>query len=456
MRLVARVACVIVCASILALTSPPTLAAAALFGAPSDPPKTTAHEDSLRSWVNSFRTSRARLKGYNNRSVPPDKEQERKAEIRRWVELLLNRHLPQGKSQEDFEPNVQALTDSLWGAVEKEKERQASWEVTVGVGLDGDEAGKQSLFKLSNSVELKRGTYPREVRFKAETEISYKDSKINEDMTTLLVNFDYHLNRRIELYAFIERFTDNYMSIRERYEIGAGLQVGWRLGRRGVAPVETVPVDAVREWFENPSRGFSGFPGRTPPQPAVFDEFLEDVYNAQVALRERDAKVILGMAFTLFQEFEQAEITAEVTADTLSGVGSPDKNVILKAGDFDFQLPAEEQLRIVLRPSIEWRATDSLKFDVFSYFKLGQSYFTDDDPRDYRVDWQLGAELDVAAGSPFKKATVFGKYMERYDKIPPRLTSSVLEGTGRTLVTGENVSAEKLHRIFKFGIQFGF
>ena len=40
---------------------------------------------------------------------------------------------------------------------------------------------------------------------------------VEEDVTKILVNYDYYFERWLEVYGFMERFTNNFLSIDQRW-----------------------------------------------------------------------------------------------------------------------------------------------------------------------------------------------------------------------------------------------
>ena len=111
-----------------------------------------------------------------------------------------------------------------------EKERRAL-DLLVELGFNGNKAGRENnLYKLNVGTEVRKGGFRNEFRFKAETSILYEDDTLKENVTTTLVNYDYYLLPFLETYGFIERFSNSYLSIHQRYEIGLGFKLEREFG----------------------------------------------------------------------------------------------------------------------------------------------------------------------------------------------------------------------------------
>ena len=107
----------------------------------------------------------------------------------------------------------------------KEKENELRQLVlSFGAGYTGNKAGETSLYKLDVNAKAEKTIYPFAFRFSAGTIVQYENDKLKEDVTSLILNFDYYIASWLESFVFLDRFSDKYLSIKERYEIGAGIK----------------------------------------------------------------------------------------------------------------------------------------------------------------------------------------------------------------------------------------
>ena len=77
--------------------------------------------------------------------------------------------------------------------------------------------GNDTLFKLAMGGELARGTFPSAFRLTADVDAQIRNNVFEQNVTRLRVSYDYHHNDHIGYFGFIERYTDNFMSIESRY-----------------------------------------------------------------------------------------------------------------------------------------------------------------------------------------------------------------------------------------------
>lgn len=285
-------------------------------------------------------------------------------------------------------------------------------------GFSGDEAGARNLYQISGDFEAARGAYPRRFRFLTGTQLTYKNNTLEEQVRTILFNYDYHLRSALESYAFVERFTDTYMGIDDRYEIGGGLKLEWesihltRAGERLRNTLDSLQDPRKRDLIladldasvEGPLRQLGS------------DPYL------RVAVRKRHTRVALGLAGTLMTELEKASVetlvdTLDATHTSVMSVGRTSTKV---------ELPSETQLRAVVRPSIEVRPTSQLTLRGLVYVKYPLRNQRRDDRLDYRVDGQVTStlQLEPDEGGQEKVALVW-EVRENYDNTPPSIPAEM-------------------------------
>ena len=105
-----------------------------------------------------------------------------------------------------------------------------------------------------------------------------------------------------------------------------------------------------------------------------------------------------SISFSFLKEIEQAEIV-----------------------DSDTTLPGEERFRFVIRPKIVLRVTENLRLNGYCYVKLPAFEPRErDDKLDYRVDAQIGANLELSQDCyGNEKVGLNVRYDYRFDNTPP-------------------------------------
>jgi hypothetical protein len=131
-----------------------------------------------------------------------------------------------GKNLEDT-----VLTDlqRLILTIIAEEDRSRKWSLALTGSYNRDDAGVQTKSTLASSIAFKKGEYPRQFRFNINTRVLYQEGNLEENVTSYLLNYDYYMRPKFEVYGFVERFTDTYLSIDHRFEIGFGIKREWQL-----------------------------------------------------------------------------------------------------------------------------------------------------------------------------------------------------------------------------------
>jgi|GEM_PF-6437516 len=325
----------------------------------------------------------------------------------------------------------------------------AAFKLNLGASYSGHQAGNESLHCLGLETKIGYENYPYGIRFNGGTGVIYKNGFAQESVTGLLLNCDYYLSPLWEAYAFVERFSDSYMSILERYEIGVGLECEADVLR----PASWRDVDDL---YEEGLRYFDGLSNGTGENENL-RILLADVRREEKRLRlaERKAKTSLqlALAITVFSEFEQGQI--ETAADTFKVFeGTP---FIVRSKDtLKFPLAGSQRYRLVLRPTIKAKPSELVSIVGQVYFKLplfgGETGV---------YDWRADARtlIDVSLGrTGFWNGEIklSLEYRGHFDSLPPRLPESVIEEYRAANQILRKIVAEKIHHECFVKLSIGF
>jgi hypothetical protein len=367
--------------------------------------------------------------------VLPDKEKEKES-YRKWMDEF-----------------------KLAGKFIKEMEAERrDLKLELAAGFNGNRAGENNNFhKLDVAAKIRRGGYPHQLRFVAETSVLYEDNSLREDVRTMLINYDYHVLPSLETFGFVERFSNSYMSIKQRYEIGIGIK--YELELLGLVK-KKCEVDS----FEEKSKTYSKLENyikntlsKKKPDADIkplLEQVIELKKEAQDILnytKKEYSKLELGMATSLFVELEQAELETEIADPNMD----EDTEVTISTEKFH---ESDQFLRWSIRPSLLYRPTEFLVLEGLVYWK----YRLDDPVRqngdlDFRRDLILKATLAMPKTAGWAdKASLTFEYRQQYDNIPPSLSIDVVNSyleEGRIL---SPITAQKWHHQFKFMINLKF
>jgi hypothetical protein len=353
---------------------------------------------------------------------------------------------------------LSTLEPAFWNALSvlrKEEDRQRALKADISFGLTGDEAGERSLFKLNTGISLSRGEFPSEVNVVSKLGLQQRDGQLQEDVTSLLISYDYHTTRHVEYFAFAERFSDNFLSIQQRYEIGFGARAGFHFG--------SVPSwNRVADSFDTVRAGLASVRAAVPKMPArgqVMPNLGPDESSGlplatrrlEHALRDQSARVFLGLVASVFAELERAEI--EVTSRP--AVGSVDPVVTSKV-----PVDATYRYRLTIRPAIRLRPSEEITIVIHPYYKLpldGARRVTAADGTrrlDYRRDVMSEMEWTIKQEQTGLESVGFLVTVNHFfDNVPPTVPEAFVANAlaaGRTLT---RLEAERSHRVVALSLK---
>lgn len=347
------------------------------------------------------------------------------------------------------------------------------FNLSVGAGYNGHKAGESHLYKLDVSTKISYDIYPHTFRFDAATSAQVKNNELEENILSLLVNYDYHFYHWLEIYGFAERFSDSYLSILQRYETGGGIKFEldfldskWKKKIKSYKGASTVYkemkkaiVDIYKDHDSTAHKDL--LLGKLS---ALKSEGIRIVE----ALRKKKAWLSLGMAFTVLSELEKAEISSIVDVEATPANNTSENGnengvePTPEANDPEkFPLPAEHRFRFVLRPSFILRPVPNVSLSGMFYIKypLGRPHRVEIEEgewrRDYRMDYfaQLKLTLPKTPGWAKEIALVFA-YQRHFDNLPPRMPKIIIEpGFKKTLQTPV---AEDTHEVYVLSLVIKF
>jgi hypothetical protein len=345
--------------------------------------------------------------------------------------------------QEGALKGAQDIDAGLWESLaflRAEEERQRAVKGTVTFGLTGDESGPRSLFKLNTGISLSRGAYPSEISVDSFLGLQLVNGKVQEDVTSLKISYDYHTTSALEYFTFAERFSDNFLSIQQRYEVGFGARVGFDIGRIGT-------WRETDRQFGNLRRNLPGVRALAPMLPSAVQGRLQatrvleperfDVvlHNLEHMIRDEQTRLFVGFAASVFAEIENATIQ-------------------------DLALPGVHRYRLNLRPTIRLRPSRQIVIRVHPYWKLPldgphRVVHADGERRfDYRRDvfsemtWNIRPEDTGVEGVDF----VF-TFNHFFDNVPPTIPASVVEEAAAAGQVFDRVAAEESHRFIGMSLR---
>jgi hypothetical protein len=364
--------------------------------------------------------------------------------------------LPQQQGVLKDAPQIDATLWESLAFLRAEEDRQRAIRGSISFGLTGDEAGSRSLFKLNTGIGLSRGVFPSEITVDSFLGLQLVNGQIQEDVTSLKISYDYHTTQQLEYFAFAERFSDNFLSIQQRYEVGFGARWGFEFGRGG-------DWRETDRHFENVRRNLPGVRTAmaTLPNPAqatlkatgVLDPGRIDrgLENLEQMVRDRQTRLFIGLAASIFAEIENAAI------DVVSSSVIPDTAAAIRA---KITLEGAHRYRLAVRPTIRLRPSREVTIRVYPYLKLpleGPRRVTlpsGESRLDYRRDvlsemtWSIRPE-----DSGLERVDFVFTLNHFFDNVPPALTPRIIADALAAGRVYDRVTAEEAHRFVSMSLR---
>ncbi len=342
-----------------------------------------------------------------------------------------------------------SLDPSFWTALSflrAEEDRQRALKADITFGLSGDESESRSLFKLNTGIALSRGVFPSELSVVSKFLLQMRDGQLQEDVTSLAITYDYHSGSTFEYFAFAERFTDSFLSIQNRYEVGFGGRIGVDFGHVGTRRVADA-ISAVEQQFGQVQSALAA--GRRPGEAAAlpdYSAFQNAVHNLEHIAHENQSRLFIGLAASVFAEIERAEL--EVVSVPASGSVSASDQIRSKV-----LLDGEQRYRLSVRPTLKFRPSEQISIVIFPYFKLplgNPRWVTTPSGRqlDYRRDvlsemtWSIKQDQ-----TGLENVDVVVTFNHFYDNVPPALPQSLIDSAAAGNRVYVKTEADRSHRL---------
>jgi len=287
------------------------------------------------------------------------------------------------------------LTDIV-DAIKQYQDRD-KYKGDVNLSLAGYQSSEAEFFPLDLGFSVRRDRYPDEIRANFSTSIIYQNGRLEESVNSALLNYDYNLHDWVEIYAFGERFSNSYLSIDERYEIGIGAKfqyIGPLFKKSAVKLQQTKKVWGNMIDTLNPTiRALTRSAGFDP------DTSLnngKDWSNFEKGYREKESRLEISLALSLFYEIEKASLETILPGETSATT---------------FEIDQSPVYRGVFRPGIRYYFTPFISGYVLSYFK--RKLAEEADWRNYTfasLRWRVSDGQEVSLN-----------YTYEFDSRPPEI-----------------------------------
>ncbi|MDD8027285.1 MAG: hypothetical protein PHI34_12305 [Acidobacteriota bacterium] len=279
---------------------------------------------------------------------------------------------------------------------------------SLAAGYMGDASSIKEVNKLDISAGVAKGGYPDEFHFDFASsnqlrQYSQGGSTV-ENVMTLQTSYERHLLPFFKIFGFLERFTDSYLSIQQRYEVGFGIKGEAEIGLTRAGRDRTAAVQDYRSALGEASRSPGSSESGVPAEALAVDE--PQIRRTLTALKKKHAVLALGLIVTALAEVERAELE-------------------LADGSKQLLDPAR-RYRLAIRPGLTYVFAEGLSLKWKTYFKLpvfGATHAVAFDGRslyDIRSDTYVTLKYDLPSSPAWaRKISLLIEYKYFFDNVPP-------------------------------------
>lgn len=352
-------------------------------------------------------------------------------------------------------------TKALIKYLKEQEQKEKKFNGITQFGFAGDKTGATSLYKINGGIAVSRGYYPDKFEFATDMGLVINNGVFSENVSNVFITFDHSLptgdSLFLENYMVMTRFSDEFLGIDQRYELGGGFIVAlWskKLTATGKSEMKRLlktnlarpqpDSDSVRICIDGQCANFR----QTNPNSDDAELLYRAHQQAKVALRKKYNKFRLALLSGLIIEAEK--ITATDTLYTILG-----------KQQFTQSYDATLKLRWEMRPTIDVKPTDKWSFKIRPFIKMPMPWewystvnshgFTSK-AIDYRLDLLANLTIKLADWSN-KQASLDVQYRILYDNAPQRnFLDPLLSTDGLPLL----LAAQKTHQIVRLMFQVKF
>ncbi|MEM6327381.1 MAG: hypothetical protein AAF791_09715 [Bacteroidota bacterium] len=267
---------------------------------------------------------------------------------------------------------------------------------------------------VTTSATISRGRYPLEFDLQTSVALSRTENgAINEDISSLFFSVDQNLQDNVlEGYAFLERSSDAFLSIDQRYETGAGVVLNFQRGltREGRALHQRI------EHGRTLARGEAPTDTRIWTEADTWASCLEAVRSAEAVAA---ARASLQQAATVATR-SVTEASSALRVALLVGLQGE-----IEVASIDAFEQSDRGFRLVLRPTVAVRPIDGITARADWYVNVALSGFAEPETfrdqieRDFPVPGDVRSELALSFSTEVGGVELEGRHVRVWDTVPP-------------------------------------
>lgn len=318
-------------------------------------------------------------------------------------------------------------------------------------GFIGNSAEDANIFRINGGITLKKGSFPQDFEFSTLLNITVDNGVMEENLSNLRISYDRFIKSKhpflAEAYSFINRRSDAYLSVDQRYEIGGGIIVAhWR---KKLFPGSKAKYDK----YSQEQISFKSLDnqvvvcdvkncvpieahGISEADFGVLNNSQERIMNTII---KNNSPLRLGLMLGVF--FEVENVSHSDSLMTQSGMQF-----------FQHNFLSTSKFRWELRPTIDFRVSDAARFRIRPYIKGPMPWELEANVNgemelDYRLEVPIN--FDVSLSDQFSLSV---RYIYFYDNAPSSFRVNALDQDKNPLY----LTANQGHHFYSFNVSYSF
>jgi hypothetical protein len=295
----------------------------------------------------------------------------------------------------------------------------SSLNISASAGFSGHDAKNNNLYQLGLGVAVSKEMYPGEFRFRTGTSLVIQDSQLVENVTTMSLSYEHYLLSWLETYGFVDRYSNTFLNLNYRYEIGGGFKAEMHLGKDKWKPRNDKSHRILKKY-----RKYIDYLQNLAKSRKDSDKEMDtlDLLQRLMELEHRESGVIE------FSRKKRSLLTVAMAVSAFSELEKPDNLWGLP----DNLLKERQHFRLSLRPSFVLRPSRMITLRGYFYYK--HPLFkknNSNDPGHYRTDTILSAILNFSGDKSWtRNVSLVFEYQRHYENNPFGLKDVANQGLG--------------------------
>jgi hypothetical protein len=308
----------------------------------------------------------------------------------------------------------------------------------IGFGFSGNSSESNDLYRLNSNISLDYGCYPSELNIMLKTETLLING-ITDKISDLFISYDNHHKigdkRFLESFVFVSRYSDVYLGIDEKYELGVGTLFNYWTLKNLTKEGKTNELIINRLSNYNPD-------DITLKKLWIKDTYSDKVENLKHANIKKYSKLRLALLVGLFYEIEK--VFFEDSISTNNG-----------KIHYSYKFDGTVQLNWEIRPTLELYFGDNINLKLKPYLKMplpGKylSIVEYNNTKDSRVDYFIDFPVSIGyKANGNMELSINYRFM--YDNAPQR-KYLIVDNSSIPVLIMPNQKHQSISLMFKFSL----